>query len=181
MSATRSCCKTIRWPLSTGDSAAVDDIEWVKQFILGIRQIRGEMDISPGKALPVLVQHASKEDQRRVDAHMLLLQRVGRVESVTVLAADEQPPTTATALLGDMRLLVPMQGLIDVEAERARLDKQMTKVRAELGKANGKLGNQKFVNNAPPAVVEQERQRVAEFEKTIAQLAEQLDKLDELA
>jgi valyl-tRNA synthetase len=166
---------------SAGDSAAVDDIEWVKQFILGIRQIRGEMDISPGKALPVLLQHASTEDQRRVDAHMPLLQWVGRVESVTVLAADEQPPTTATALLGDMRLLVPMQGLIDVDAERARLDKQMTKVRAELGRAQGKLGNQKFVNNAPPAVVEQERQRVAEFEKTIAQLAEQLDKLDELA
>ena len=166
---------------AAGDRAAVDDIEWVKQFILGIRQIRGEMDISPGKALPVLLQHASNEDQRRVDAHMLLLQRVGRVESVTVLAADEQPPTTATALLGDMRLLVPMQGLIDVDAERARLDKQMTKVRAELGRAKGKLGNQKFVNNAPPAVVEQERQRVAEFEKTITQLAEQLDKLGELA
>jgi valyl-tRNA synthetase len=166
---------------SAGDRAAVDDIEWVKQFILGIRQIRGEMDISPGKALPVLLQHASKEDQRRVDAHMLLLKWVGRVESVTVLAADEQPPTTATALLGDMRLLVPMQGLIDVDAERARLDKQMSKVRTELGRAQGKLGNQKFVNNAPTAVVEQERQRVAEFQKTIAQLAEQLDKLDELA
>ena len=167
--------------VSAGDRAAVDDIEWVKQFILGIRQIRGEMDISPGKPLPVLLQHASAKDQRRVDAHLLLLQRVGRVESVTVLAADEQPPTTATALLGDMRLLVPMQGLIDVDAERARLDKQMTKVRAELGRAQGKLGNQKFVNNAPPAVVKQERQRVAEFEKTITQLTEQLDKLDELA
>ena len=74
-----------------------------------------------------------------------------------------------------------MKGLIDVEAERARLEKQMDKTNAELAKANGKLANENFVNNAPPAVVTQERERVAEFEKTIAQLTEQLQKLDELA
>jgi valyl-tRNA synthetase len=71
--------------------------------------------------------------------------------------------------------------LIDVDAEKARLDKQMDKVRTELKKATGKLGNEKFVNNAPPAVVTQERERVADFEKTITQLTEQLQKLDELA
>jgi valyl-tRNA synthetase len=163
------------------DNAAVADIEWVKQFILGIRQIRGEMDISPGKALPVLLRHASEEDQRRAGDHALLLQRVGRVASIDILADDVEPPAAATALLGDMRLLVPMKGLIDVAAEKARLDKQMDKVRAELAKATGKLGNEKFVNNAPPAVVTQERERVADFEKTITQLTEQLEKLDELA
>jgi len=165
---------------SNTDPLAVEDIEWVKQFILGIRQIRGEMDISPGKALPVLLQHASAADEQRATDHALLLRRVGRVESVKLLAATEQPPAAATALLGDLKLLVPMQGLIDVDAERARLDKQMTKARAELGKANGKLGNEKFVNNAPPAVVEQERARVIEFEKTLTQLEEQLNKLEEL-
>ncbi len=166
---------------NAADDAAIADIEWVKQFILGIRQIRGEMDISPGKALPVMLQHASNVDQQRAGQHALLLQRVGRVESIEVLANGTEPPAAATALLGDMRLLVPMKGLIDVDAEKARLDKQMDKVRAELAKATGKLGNEKFVNNAPPAVVTQERERVAEFEKTIAQLAEQLQKLDELA
>ena len=163
------------------DDAAIADIEWVKQFILGIRQIRGEMDISPGKTLPVLLQHASAEDQGRASRYALLLQRVGRVTSIDVIAAGTEPPAAATALLGDMRLLVPMKGLIDVEAEKARLDKQMDKVRGELAKARGKLGNEKFVNNAPPAVVTQERERVADFEKTIAQLTEQLQKLDELA
>jgi valyl-tRNA synthetase len=163
------------------DDAAVADIEWVKQFILGIRQIRGEMDISPGKVLPVVLQHASESDQKRASEHALLLQRVGRVEAISVLDANDEPPAAATALLGDMRMLVPMKGLIDVDAERARLDKQMDKVRAELAKANGKLGNEKFVSNAPPAVVTQERNRVTEFEKTIAQLQEQLQKLDELA
>jgi valyl-tRNA synthetase len=162
------------------DAAAIADIEWVKQFILGIRQIRGEMDISPGKTLPVLLQHAGSADERRATEHAQLLQRVGRVESISILKEGEQPPAAATALLGDMRLLVPMKGLIDVDAERARLDKQMERTKAELSKANGKLGNEKFVNNAPAAVVTQERERVVEFEKTIVQLTEQLQKLDEL-
>ena len=163
------------------DDEAVADIEWVKQFVLGIRQIRGEMDISPGKVLPVVLQHAGASDQLRAATHAPLLQRVGRVETISILADGDEPPAAATALLGDMRLLVPMKGLIDVEAERARLDKQMDKVRAELAKANGKLGNEKFVNNAPPAVVAQERERVADFEKTLTHLSEQVQKLDELA
>ena len=103
------------------------------------------------------------------------------MESIEILADADEPAAAATALLGDMRLLVPMKGLIDVGAEKARLDKQMDKTRAELAKANGKLGNERFVSNAPAAVVEQERERVAEFEKTITQLTEQLQKLDELA
>jgi valyl-tRNA synthetase len=156
------------------------DIEWVRQFILGIRQIRGEMDISPGKPLPVLLQQASDNDQRCAKVHALLLQRVGRVESVEILAEGAEPPAAATALLGDMRLLVPMKGVIDVDAERARLSKQKDKAELELKKAMAKLGNDKFVNNAPAAVVEQERERAAEFERTITQLAEQLDKLNEL-
>ena len=166
---------------TAADDAAVADIEWVKQFILGIRQIRGEMDISPGKMLPVLLQQAGDSDRDRAAQLAPLLQRVGRVESINLLADGDEPPAAATALLGDMRLLVPMQGLIDVEAERARLDKQMEKTRAELKKANGKLANENFVNNAPAAVVAQERDRVAEFEKTITQLTEQLQKLDALA
>ena len=168
-------------PSDASDDDAVADIEWVKQFILGIRQIRGEMDISPGKALPVLLQGACEEDVARAELHTLLLQRVGRVESVTALDANDEPPPAATALLGDLRLLVPMKGLIDIDAERARLTKQLEKVQAELAKANGKLANEKFVNNAPEAVVTQERERVAEFERTIAQLAEQLAKLDDLS
>ena len=163
------------------DADAVDDIEWVKQFILGLRQIRGEMDISPGKSLPVVFQNANEADKRRVEQHALLLRRVGRVESVSSLDDDEEPPAAATALLGDMRLLVPMKGLIDVDVERARLDKQLDKVGAELARATSKLGNENFVNNAPEEVVTQERARAAEFEKTIAQLTEQLGKLDELS
>jgi valyl-tRNA synthetase len=163
------------------DDDAIADIDWVRQFILGIRQIRGEMDISPGKPLPVLLQQASDDDRDRASRLALLLQRVGRVESIEIIVDSAEPPPAAMALLGDMRLLVPMKGLIDVDAERARLDKQMEKTQAELAKATGKLANENFVNNAPEAVVTQERQRVAEFEKTITQLQEQLEKLDALA
>jgi valyl-tRNA synthetase len=163
------------------DADAVADIEWVKQFILGIRQIRGEMDISPGKPLPVILQDASDNDERLARNEAMLLQRVGRVASVTVLGAGEQPPAAATALLGDMRLLVPMKGLIDVDAERARLSKQRDKVKTEIVRSTSKLSNANFVNNAPPEVVTQERQRIAEFERTIEQLTEQIEKLDELA
>jgi valyl-tRNA synthetase len=163
------------------DETAVADIEWLKQFILGVRQIRGEMDISPGKSLPVIMQNASAEDERRAAQHASLLQRVGRVESVTMLAVDEEPPPSATALLDDVRLLVPMKGIIDVEAERQRLEKQRDKIDAELKRARGKLGNPKFVNNAPADVVAQERQRESEFERQIDQLSEQLARLSEFA
>ncbi|MFQ5610292.1 MAG: class I tRNA ligase family protein, partial [Woeseiaceae bacterium] len=166
---------------SNADDAAVSDIEWVKDFIVGVRQIRGEMDISPGKQLPVLLQHASEADEARASSMLPLLKRVGRVESVSVLGNGEKPPASATALLGDMRLLVPMKGVIDVDAERARLETQKSKVTAELKKARGKLGNDNFVNNAPVDVVTQEKQRAADFEKQVGQLAEQLAKLDELS
>ena len=138
------------------------------------------MDISPGKPLPVLLQNAAAEDQSRAEEFAHLLHRVGRVESITTLQADQKPPNSATALLGDVRLLVPMAGLIDVEAERARLEKQMERVKTDIARTQGKLGNAKFVNNAPPEVVSQEKQRALEFEKTLAQLAEQLEKLAEL-
>ena len=161
-------------------SAAVADIEWVRQFILGIRQIRGEMDISPGKPVPVVLQHYSDTDRQRAAAFASLLQGVGRIESIAMLDDGEEPPVSATALLGDMHLLVPMQGLIDVAAERNRLEKQQQRSMADLNRAQGKLDNANFVNNAPAEVVTKERQRAAEFKKTIAQLTEQLEKLAEL-
>jgi valyl-tRNA synthetase len=162
------------------DEEAVADIEWLRKFILGVRQIRGEMDISPGKPLPVILENASESDQRRAAEHVSLLERVGRVESVTLLADGEEPPAAATALLDETRLLVPMKGMIDVDAERKRLGRQMDKVQADLSRARGKLDNPNFVNNAPADVVTQEKQRAAEFERQAAQLSEQLEKLDDL-
>jgi valyl-tRNA synthetase len=162
------------------DEEAEHELQWVMQFILGIRQIRGEMDISPGKALPVLLQHASDSDQDLASRHKRLLERVGRIESITTIATGEEAPAVATALLGNLRLLVPIKGLIDVAAERARLDKQREKIQVEIRKAQGKLGNDKFVNNAPAAVVTQEKERLADFERQFEQFDEQYARLDTL-
>jgi len=162
------------------DPAAEAELDWVKNFVLGIRQIRGEMDISPGKVLPVLLEQSSEDDRMFAQRNALVLKRVGRVASVAILAPDEDVPASATALLGNMRIQVPMAGLIDVDAERARLTKQSEKVAADLAKSTSKLSNDKFVNNAPEKVVTQERERVAEFEQQIAQLDEQLTRLEAL-
>ncbi len=162
------------------DSDAEAELDWVMQFILGIRQIRGEMDISPGKVLPVLLEQAGAEDLQIAKRNQLLLRRVGKVESVRALEAGEDAPPSATALLGSMRLLVPMAGLIDVAAEQSRLGKQREKTDIDLGRARAKLANENFVNNAPESVVTQEKERVIAFEQQIAQLDEQLARLETL-
>jgi valyl-tRNA synthetase len=162
------------------DDDAEQELRWVMSFILGIRQIRGEMDISPGKALPVMLQNASDAENDLAHRHFRLLERVGRVESIAALADGEEAPASATALLGDLRILVPMKGVIDVNAERARLNKQLAKIKAEIKKAKGKLGNEKFVNNAPAAVVTQEQERLADFERQLEQFDEQYERLDTL-
>jgi valyl-tRNA synthetase len=159
------------------DEAAEEELEWVKRFILGVRQIRGEMDISPGKALPVLLQDAAASDIERSREHEQLLTRVGRVESINALDANEPAPASATALLGDMRILVPMKGVIDVDAELSRLRKHQERAATDLSRCRGKLDNDNFVSNAPPEVVDKERGRAAELERQIAQLEEQINKL----
>ena len=159
------------------DDEAEYEMAWVMQFILGIRQIRGEMDISPGKAVPVLLQNASAADRKLALRHARLLERVGRVKSITALGAADEAPASATALLGDLQLLVPMKGIIDVDAEKKRLSKQLEKLQAEIQRARGKLGNDKFVNNAPADVVTKEKQRLADFERQVVQLEEQSTKL----
>ena len=159
-------------------AAVEEETEWVKQFILGIRQIRGEMDISPGKPLPVLLENPGEKDREFAAQNAHLLARVGRVESVRPLAGDEEAPASATALLGNMRLLVPMAGVIDVEAEKARLGRQRERGSTDLGRMRLKLDNPNFVNNAPADVVTKTRRQLAELELKISQLDEQLSRLE---
>ncbi len=146
------------------------DIEWVKKFIVGIRNIRGEMDISPNKPLNALLKHVSEEDKRRLDDADMFLDKLAKLESVKIVGAGEETPASATALVGDMEILIPMAGLIDKDAELARLNKAMEKVEKDVARTKGKLGNEKFVSNAPEAVIEKERNKLEEAEK-------QLDKL----
>jgi valyl-tRNA synthetase len=162
------------------DASAEAEIRWIQGFILGIRQIRGEMDIAPGKPLTVLVQGASQQDTDRLVEHGRYLQDLARLASIEILAPGAEAPPSATALLGDLRILVPMAGLIDVAAERARLGKNRERAQAELGRSQAKLENEKFISRAPEAVVAKERERQAELRRALDQFDEQLARLDQL-
>ncbi len=159
------------------DQQAIDDLEWVKQFIVAIRNIRGEMDISPSKELPVLLKNVNDNDQRRLDENEQFLSSLAKLESITVLADDEQGPASASAVVGDLSVLIPMAGLIDKEAELARLDKAIEKLEKEAGRVRGKLSNENFVSKAPAAVIEKEQAKLADAESTLAKILEQKEQI----
>jgi len=157
------------------DEQVLADIEWVKKFIVGIRNIRGEMDISPNKPLNALLKNVSAEDSRRLDAAKAFLDKLSKLETVTILKEGEEAPASATALVGEMEILIPMAGLIDKDAELARITKAMDKVDKDVSRTRGKLSNDKFVSNAPDAVIEKERAKLDEGEKALAKLKAQYD------
>jgi valyl-tRNA synthetase len=166
------------WPKASGyaaDVAAAADVDWMKGVILGLRQIRGEMDISPARRLSPLVQGAGSEDAARFARYEALLGRLAGIDGARLLAAGEISPPSASAVVGNLTLLVPMQGLIDPAAELARLKKKQERNRQEITRANAKLGNASFVANAPPEVVATERERIAQFESVDASLARQIE------
>jgi valyl-tRNA synthetase len=155
------------------DQQAIDDLEWVKQFIIAIRNIRGEMDISPSKALPVLLKNVNENDQRRLDDNEQFLSSLAKLESIKVLSDDEQGPASASAVVGDLSVLIPMAGLIDKEAELTRLDKTIEKLKKEADRVRGKLNNENFVSKAPAAVIEKEQAKLTEAESTLTKTLEQ--------
>jgi valyl-tRNA synthetase len=162
------------------DDAAERELLWIQKFILGIRQIRGEMDIAPNKHLSVQLQDPAADDLRLLKVHKHYLINLARLENITVIAAGTEPPPAATALLGAMKILVPMAGLIDVEAERKRLGKNRERVILALGKSRNKLANQNFRSKAPDDVITKEQAKVAAMEQEIVQLDEQLARLAQL-
>lgn len=162
------------------DHEAIAEVEWIKSFILGIRKIRAEYDIAPGKALPVLCENASQENKARVEKHTGLLQALAKTEAITVLADTETAPESATALVGEMRILIPLAGLIDPIAENKRLDRESERLSKEKGRLEGKLGNESFVAKAPADVVEKEKQKLADVIVALDQIKQQKDRLKDL-
>ncbi|MFT0181027.1 valine--tRNA ligase [Pseudomonas benzopyrenica] len=168
------------WPVANEariDAAAEGDIEWVKALMLGVRQIRGEMKISMAKRIDIIVANASAEDQRRLADFEPLLNKLAKLESVRVLAAGEEAPMSATTLVGEMEVLVPMAGLIDKDAELARLDKEIGRLEGEVKRVGGKLGNEGFVAKAPAEVLEKERAKLAEAEQALAKMVDQRQRI----
>ncbi len=161
------------YPLDEDASAEMD---WVKSFVLGVRKIRSGMNIDPRKPLPVLLANGSDEDAARLERNRHYIESLARVESITWLG-DGQAPESATALVGDMKVLIPMAGLIDKDAELARLEKELDRKRAELDRTEKKLANAGFVAKAPAAVVDKEKAKAEELEAAIARLEEQRQRI----
>jgi len=162
------------------DHAAIVDIEWLMSFVLGIRKIRSSMNIAPGKPLSVLLQNAGDSDKQRLEANRDFLLTLARLESITVLPEGDSAPESATALVGDMKVLIPMSGLIDKEAEEVRLNREIGKLEKVLKSSEAKLANPSYVEKAPSHVVAKEQQKVAEMRASLEQLLQQRNKIQSM-
>jgi valyl-tRNA synthetase len=171
-----------RFPLAAdveADVHAEAEMRWVMDFILGIRQIRGEMDIPPSRKLQVLLQNANPRDLDYLTRNVQYLTRLAGIEPPRVLDA-QAAPISAVALLGTMEILVPMAGLIEPHAELERLNKRLGKAEVDLRKMEAKLSNAEFARNAPPEVVAKDHARVTELRTESAQLTAQIARVRRL-
>ncbi|MDD4906241.1 MAG: valine--tRNA ligase, partial [Methylobacter tundripaludum] len=162
------------------DSNAIAETNWVMNFILGVRRIRGEMNIAPSKPLPIFLQNGSLADQQSLNNNLVYLQKLGRLHSITWLTPNESTPESAIALVGEMKILIPMAGLIDKEAELARLEKEIQKINNDLPRVEGKLNNPAFVDKAPPEVIDKEKAKLADLRSMLNNLEEQQRKIQAL-
>jgi valyl-tRNA synthetase len=138
------------------------------------------MDIAPSRKIPLLLRNASARERALVEKQFAYLSRLAGLESITLLAPADAAPESATAILGELTLLVPMAGLIDPKAEGERLSKRVGKNESDIAKLKAKLGNDNFVRNAPPEVVAGDRARVAELLAQNESLKAQLERVRRL-
>ncbi len=172
-------------PYPTVDSTKVDpvatqEMEWVMSVVLAVRKIRGEMNIAPRKELNILLQNASEKDKSLYQHHHLFIHSLAKIGHVTWLNNTDKAPESATALIGKLKLLIPIAGLIDKAAEEARLRKEIEKINKDKVKTEAKLNNPKFMDKAPKSVIELERTRLIDFQTAINSLNEQLNKIASL-
>jgi valyl-tRNA synthetase len=162
------------------DAQAESEMRWVMDFVLGIRQIRGEMDIAPSRKLPVLLQNAGARDLQYLERNLHYLMRLGGIETPRLLAGSQAAPIAAVSLLGNLEILVPMAGLIDPDAELERLARRQRKAETDLQKLAAKLANGRFASNAPADIVAKDQQRLEELRTEIAQLSAQTARVTKL-
>ena len=162
------------------DKAANADIEWLKGVIVGVRNIRGEMNIPPGKALSVLLKDGDKTDKSRLEQNAPFLIKLAKLAEITWLSENDEAPVAATALVGNLEILVPMAGLIDQDAELSRLAREIDKLNQDLARIEGKLSNASFVDRAPAEVVAKEREKRDAQRQALAKLQEQEQRIKQL-
>jgi len=162
------------------DADAEREVAWIRAVILGVRQIRGEMNINPAKRISALLKDATPEEQAFAARHRLWLERLAVLDSVTVLPAGASAPQSAAHIIGTLTVLVPMAGLIDAAAEAQRLGKLLAKTQGDLAKTRSRLANESYVRQARPEVVTRERERAVELERTLLGLSAQLERIRDL-
>ena len=172
-------------PYPVADTEAVDsdaeaDIDWLKQLIIAIRTVRSEANLAPGLVLNVLLRNASASDRERINCNAAVLKKLAKTGAFTVLADDDETPPSLSALCGHMEILVPMAGLIDVEAEWTRLSKEREKHAVDIQRLDGKLNNAQFVARAPANVVAKEREKRHAAQDALTKIAMQLEKIQAL-
>ena len=161
--------------LPADDAAASAEIEWLRALLSQLRRIRSEMNIEPKKLIPLLYANGNVGDRARADKFSAQIAFIARTDSQRWLHTGEAEPASAAAIVGEMKVLIPLAGLIDLTAEKLRIEKEMKRLEGEIAKSSAKLAN--FGAKTPPAVVEQEKQRVADFTTTLTGLREQAGKL----
>ncbi|MCX2919369.1 valine--tRNA ligase [Stenotrophomonas rhizophila] len=159
-----------------GDFARAEaDVEWLKSMVNALRRVRSELNVPPSKLVPLLLQGGNDDDRARMTRFTASLSFLLKLERIEWLANGSNTPPAATAIVGDLTLLVPLEGLVDLGAERARLDKEIARVESEKEKSGTKLA--KFTDKVPAAVVEQERVRLVEWTAQLDGLRSQRAKL----
>lgn len=162
------------------DQEVDDDLEWVKNIILGIRRIRSEMDLKPSLELNILVQDWSETEKQRYEQNKVFINTLAKLEAVTWLEQGDDAPESAMALVGKMKILIPLAGIIDKDAETARLAKEIEKAEKNLQGLEGRLSNASFTDRAPAKVVDQVRQQAETVSTELQQLKDQLVKIQQL-
>jgi valyl-tRNA synthetase len=137
-----------------------EEIEWLKKIIQSIRTIRSEMSISPAKFIPLILRNASHEITLRVEKYTHTLKLLSKITDVQYLANNIEPPLSASAVVGELELLIPMAGIINKDAELARLEKEILKLSKEISMAENKLNNPAFSEKAPQEIIEKEREKL---------------------
>jgi len=171
------------WPLADSsviDEQAVEEIEWVKRVVMGVRRIRSEMNINPGKRLPLLASDTQDLDRQRLQTHAALLSFLARLDSIEPMEPGTNEPDAAITLVDHMRLLIPMAGLIDKDAELARLAKEIKRLTGEVARLQGKLSNEGFTAKAPAAVIEGEQRKLDDARAALEQMQEQSRRIEAL-
>ncbi|CAH0340540.1 valine--tRNA ligase [Rhizobium sp. CECT 9324] len=157
------------WPAPEfADEAAAADINWLIDLVTGIRSVRAEMNVPPGAIAPLVVVGANGVTQERLVHHEAAIKRLARVETISL--ASVAPKGAAQIIVGEATACLPLGTLVDLSAEKTRLEKAITKVDQEMARIAGKLNNEKFVANANPEVVAAERERFQELEGQKASL-----------